>query len=173
MPREGGNETAVARVPEAHFRVQSSACQQSAVQSLTGIDRRAKIRERRRSAMEAKREMTVRGEPAAIKAWIRTLSAPVAGAWSRATEIERKRKLRPGADWPICLVWSGEDGHPKTAVFLGPVSDSEVAVKNLVPMDRNCLSPDDRRAVLEAFRTALIVRAEGRRTRVRGKSLRP
>jgi hypothetical protein len=40
---------------------------------------------------------------------------------------------------------------------LGPVSDTEVEVKYIMPIGQNKLDPNDRQAVLEAFRDALIV----------------
>jgi hypothetical protein len=95
--------------------------------------------------------------PPALESWVKTLSDPGVEGWSRGTEIERKRRLRPEYRWPICLIWSGEGRHPRTALFLGPVSDSEVEVKYIMPIDQNKLDPNDRQAVLEAFRDALIV----------------
>jgi hypothetical protein len=107
--------------------------------------------------MDAERQLTIGGAPPAIESWVRTLSEPAAEGWSRGTEIERKVKLHRDAGWPICLVWSGEGRHPRTALFLRPVSDSEVAVTSVVPIDRKELAPDERRAALDAFRTALVM----------------
>ncbi len=107
--------------------------------------------------MQCRQQITVRGAPPALESWIGTLSDPGVEGWSRGTEIERKRRIRPDLRWPICLIWSGEGRHPRTALFLGPVSDTEVEVKFIVPFDRKQLDPDDRQAVLDAFRDALIV----------------
>jgi hypothetical protein len=106
--------------------------------------------------MEAERQMTVHGAPAALESWVQTLSDPGIEGWSRATEVERKVRIRPELRWPICLIWSGEGDHPRTALFLKPLSDEEIAVTNLVPLDRRKLALDDRQAVLDAFRSALI-----------------
>src|SRR3954447_6657207 len=105
--------------------------------------------------MVAERQMTIRGAPPAIDSWTRALSNLV-GGWSRATGIERKVKLRRDAPWPICLIWSGEGHHPRTALFLQAVSDSEVAVTSVVPVDQRDLAADDYRAALDAFRASLV-----------------
>jgi hypothetical protein len=106
--------------------------------------------------MNSERQVTVRGAPAAIEAWLQTLAGPITEGWSRATDIERKVKGKRNGRWPICLVWSGNGGHPRTAVFLQPVSDAEVGVMSVVAFDRRELAPEDRNAALEAFRTALV-----------------
>src|SRR5258708_2493121 len=107
--------------------------------------------------MEADRQLTIRGAPAALESWARTISDLAVAGWSRGTEIERKVKLKRDARWPICLIWAGDGRHPKTALFLRPVSDTAVAVTSVVPLDRKELAPGDRRAALEAFEAVLIV----------------
>ncbi len=56
----------------------------------------------------------------------------------------------------MCLVWSGEGRHPKTALFLQPGSGSSIVVTSIAPIDRKELTPGDRRAAQEAFQSALI-----------------
>ena len=102
--------------------------------------------------MNSERQVTVRGAPAAIEAWLQTLAGPITEGWSRAADIEQKVKGKRNGRWPICLVWSGNGGHPRTAVFLQPVSDAEVGVMSIVALDRRELAPEDRTAALEAFR---------------------
>jgi len=106
--------------------------------------------------MSSERRATVRGTPAAIEAWLATLSDPVAEGWSHAVDIEQRLKGKRNGRWPICLVWSGNGRHPRTALFLRPLSDSEVGVMSIVPLDRKALAPGDRDAVLQAFRSALL-----------------
>jgi hypothetical protein len=106
--------------------------------------------------MTNERQVTVRGTPAAIEAWLQTLAGPIAEGWSRAPDIEQKAKGKRNGRWPICLVWSGNGSYPRTAIFLKPVSDAEVGVTSIVPLDRRELAPEDRTAVLDAFRTALV-----------------
>jgi hypothetical protein len=106
--------------------------------------------------MNAERQVTVRGTPAAIEAWIQTLSDPITEGWSRGKDIERKVKGKRDVQWPICLIWTGQGHHPKTAIFLKPVSDSEIGVTSIVPLDRKELAPEDRGAALKAFQIALI-----------------
>jgi hypothetical protein len=84
------------------------------------------------------------------------LAGPITGDWSRALDIEEKARGKRTSDWPICLVWSGNGGHPRMAVFLHPVSDAEVGVMSVVALDRGDLDARDRTAALEAFRTAFI-----------------
>jgi hypothetical protein len=106
--------------------------------------------------MEAQQQITVRGAPAEISSWVHALSHLVNGAWSRDISIERKVKPNGARIWPICLVWSGEGIHPRTALFLQYVSESAVAITSIVPVDRKNLAREDQQAALEAFRTALI-----------------
>lgn len=106
--------------------------------------------------MDNEREVTVRGTPAVVEEWLQTMDGSIAANWSRARDIEQKVKGRRNGRWPICLVWSGNGGHPRTAVFLQPVSDAEVGVMSIVALDQAKLDPEDRAAALEAFRTALI-----------------
>lgn len=106
--------------------------------------------------MSSERQVTIRGAPAAIEAWLQTLASPITEGWSRAADIERKVKGKRNGRWPICLVWSGNGDHPRTAVFLQPVSDAEVGVMSIVALDRKELALEDRNAALEAFRTALV-----------------
>ncbi|MHB1560199.1 MAG: hypothetical protein ACYC61_22335 [Isosphaeraceae bacterium] len=106
--------------------------------------------------MSSERDVTVRGTPAAIEEWLGTLDGSIAASWSRAPEIEHKVKGRRNGRWPICLVWSGNGGHPRTAIFLQPVSDHEVGVMSIVALDQAQLAPEDRAATLEAFRTAIV-----------------
>jgi hypothetical protein len=106
--------------------------------------------------MNSERQVTVRGAPAAIEAWIQMLAGPITEGWSRAADIEQKARGKRTSRWPICLVWSGNGGHPRTAVFLQPVSDAEVGVMSVVALDRRELGPQDLTAALEAFRTAFI-----------------
>jgi hypothetical protein len=98
----------------------------------------------------------VRARPEVIEAWVENLAASMSQEWSRGTEIEGRVKRNRDARWPICLVWSGQgDEHPRTAIFLQPFSESEVAVTGVAPIDRRELTPEDRRAVLQAFDAAL------------------
>jgi hypothetical protein len=106
--------------------------------------------------MNSEQQLTVRGTPAAIEAWLQILAGSIADGWSRAQDIEQKVKGKRNGRWPICLVWSGNGGHPRTAIFLQPVSDAEVGVMSIVALDRRELAPEDRTAALEAFRTALV-----------------
>jgi hypothetical protein len=106
--------------------------------------------------MSTERQVIVRGTPTAIEAWLQTLTGPIPGDWSRALEIEQKVKVKRNGRWPICLVWAGNGGHPRTAIFLQPISETEVGVMSIVPLDRRELAPEDRTAALEAFRTALV-----------------
>jgi hypothetical protein len=122
--------------------------------------------------MEGERQMTVRGAPPAIESWVGMLSAGGLRDWSRADEIERRVKVNRDARWPICLVWSGEGRHPKTALFLQPVSDSEIAVTSVVPIDRKDLAPNDRSAALKAFHEA-VVSLEGQELVVEDKPSAP
>jgi hypothetical protein len=107
--------------------------------------------------MSSEQQVTVRGAPAAIKAWLQTLAGPITEVWSRATDIEQKVRANRDARWPICLVWSGGSDHPRTAIFLQPVSDSEVGVMSVVGIDRRELTPEDRTAALQSFRDAMVV----------------
>jgi hypothetical protein len=66
-------------------------------------------------------------------------------------------KLRRDAPWPICLIWSGEGRHPRAALFLQGVSDTEVAVTSVVPLDQRDLAADDCQAALDAFRASLVL----------------
>ncbi len=106
--------------------------------------------------MNRQRQVTVRGAPAAIAAWLQMLDGPITEGWSRAADIEQKARGKRNSRWPICLVWSGCGVHPRTAVFLQPISDAEVGVMSLVALDRGELAPEDITAVLKAFQTALI-----------------
>jgi len=106
--------------------------------------------------MNSERQVTVRGTPAAIEAWLQTLAGSIAEGWSRALDIEQKVKGKRNGRWPICLVWSGNGGHPRTAIFLQPVSNAEVGIMSLVALDRRELAPEDCTAALEAFRTTLV-----------------
>ncbi|HEX3657219.1 MAG TPA: hypothetical protein VHV55_15505 [Pirellulales bacterium] len=107
--------------------------------------------------MEAEKQATIRGTPTAIESWIQSLSGPIDSEWSRGTEIEGKIKgKRKNPRWPICLIWSGEGRHPKAAVFLQPVSDSEVRIASIAPIDRKSLAAEDRGAALVAFEHSLI-----------------
>jgi hypothetical protein len=106
--------------------------------------------------MNSERQLTVRGTPAAIEAWLQTLAGSIAEGWSRAQDIEQKLRGKRNGRWPICLVWSGDTGHPRTAIFLQPISDAEVGVMSIVALDRRELAPEDRTAALDAFRTALV-----------------
>src|SRR5882724_3881772 len=99
-------------------------------------------------------QTTVRGAPLAIEDWIQSLKDPISEEWSRGTEIERKVKGKRDARWPICLIWSGQGVHPRTAIFLNTISDSEIGIMSLVPLDRKELALEDRQAALNAFQTA-------------------
>ena len=81
----------------------------------------------------------------------------IGGASVRPTIVEpsgQERALGPKVEgqqvWS--LVWSGNGAHPRTAIFLQPVSDAEVGVMSIVALDRRELAPEDRNAALEAFR---------------------
>ena len=90
--------------------------------------------------MDSERQVTVRGTPAAIEAWLQMLDGPIAEGWSAGryrTESKGKRNGR----WPICLVWSGNGVHPRTAVFLQPVSDAEVGVMSIVGLTAGSWPP--------------------------------
>ena len=106
--------------------------------------------------MNSERQVTVRGAPAAIEAWLKMLDGPITAGWSRAPDIEQKARGKRTSRWPICLVWSGNGIHPRTAVFLQPISDAEVGVMSVVALDRRELAPENITAVLEAFQTAFI-----------------
>jgi len=106
--------------------------------------------------MNNERQVTVRGAPAAIEAWLQMLDAPITEGWSRAADIEQKARGKRNSRWPICLVWSGNGVHPRTAVFLQPISDAEVGVMSVVALDRRELGPEEITAVLDAFQTAFI-----------------
>ncbi len=106
--------------------------------------------------MNRERQVTVRGAPVAIATWLEMLDGPITLGWSRAADIEKKARGKRSSRWPICLVWSGSGVHPRTAVFLQPISDAEVGVMSLVALDRGELAPEDISAVLKAFQTALI-----------------
>src|SRR4051794_15587115 len=98
--------------------------------------------------MNGERQVTVRGAPGAIEAWLEMLDGPIAEGWSRAAEIEQKARGKRNSRWPICLVWSGNGVHPRTAVFLQPISDDEVGVVSIVALDRRELAPEDANAAL-------------------------
>ncbi len=106
--------------------------------------------------MNKERQVTVRGAPVAIGRWLEMLDGPITEGWSRAADIEKKARGKRNSRWPICLVWSGSGVHPRTAVFLQPISDAEVRVMSLVALDRGELAREDANAVLKAFQTALI-----------------
>lgn len=106
--------------------------------------------------MDSVRQVTIRGTPAAIEAWIQTLDCPIVEGWSRAPGIEERAKGRRNGRWPICLVWSGNGSYPKMAIFLRPVSDAEIGVTTIVALDRGKVAAEDHTAALEAFRTALV-----------------
>jgi hypothetical protein len=106
--------------------------------------------------MNSERQVTVRGAPAAIDALIRTLDGAITKDWSRAVDIEQKARGKRNSRWPICLVWSGNGVHPRTAVFLQSISDDELGIMSVVALDRRELAPEDITAVLKAFQTAFI-----------------
>ena len=106
--------------------------------------------------MNGERQVTVHGAPAAIEAWLQMLDGPITEGWSCAADIEQKARGKRNSRWPICLVWSGSGVHPRTAVFLQPISDAEVGVMSVVALDRRELAPEDITAVLEAFQTAFV-----------------
>jgi hypothetical protein len=106
--------------------------------------------------MNSERQVTVRGAPADIEAWLQTLNGPIPEGWSRAADIEQKARGKRNSRWPICLVWSGNGVHPRTAVFLQPISAAEVGVMSVVALDRKELAPEDITAVLKAFQTAFV-----------------
>jgi hypothetical protein len=106
--------------------------------------------------MNSNRQVTVRGAPAAIEAWLQTLDGPFPEGWSRAPDIEQKARGKRKSRWPICLVWSGNGGHARTAVFLQPVSDTEVGIVSVVALDRRELATEELTAALNAFRMELV-----------------
>jgi hypothetical protein len=106
--------------------------------------------------MNSERQVTVRGTPAAIEAWLQTLAGSIVEGWSRSADIEQKVKGKRNGRWPMCLVWSGNGGHPRTAIFLQPISEAEVGVMSVVALDRKELAPEDRTAALEAFHEAVV-----------------
>jgi hypothetical protein len=107
--------------------------------------------------MNSERQVTVRGAPKAIETWLQMMDVPSPDGWSRAADIEQKARGKRSSRWPICLVWSGDGVYPRTAVFLQPISDSEVSLRSVVALDRRELAPKDITAALEAFRAAFIV----------------
>ncbi len=106
--------------------------------------------------MNNERRVMVRGTSTAIEAWLQTLTGLIPGDWSRALDIEQKAKGKRNGRWPICLVWAGNGLHPRTAIFLQPISDTEIGIMSMVPLDKRELAPEDRAAALDAFRTALL-----------------
>jgi hypothetical protein len=106
--------------------------------------------------MRSDGQVIISGTPRAIEEWLQTLDGSLAENWSRAPDIEQKVKGRRNGRWPICLVWSGNGKHPRMAIFLQPVSDAEVSVMSIVPLDEGVLASEDRTAALEAFRAVLV-----------------
>jgi hypothetical protein len=97
-------------------------------------------------------ELIIRGEPPEVSKLVERMEGVPSAHWKREPAIEERLKsMRTAGLGTLCFSWLGGDGKPASSLFLHKRGPGELAVSNIVAVERRSLTDDEYNGILSEF----------------------